>query len=85
MSQVIENLEKLTNPDNFQKYVLGYKKNGQPRAAYDVIKDVYIEPKKKKKKKHDKNNPYNTYSFYMNAKKKKKKHKKKNKKFSWHI
>lgn len=65
--------------DDIQKYVLGTKKNGDPRAVYDVIKD-YTKPKKKKKKKKDVFDPYS--SLYP-SKKKKKKHKKYGK--HWHL
>ena len=29
----------LATPDGMQKYILGTKKNGQPRALYDIVKD----------------------------------------------
>lgn len=58
--------------ENIQKYVLGFKKNGQPRSVYDVFK-----PKKKKKKKSKGSSP-NPYMMYLGIKKKKNK-KKKNK------
>lgn len=79
-----ENLEMLSQPDNFQKYILGTKKNGSPRAVYDVVKD-YTKPKKDKKKKHKKNKKHNdsTYSFYLNTKSKK--HKKKKNKKHWSL
>ena len=73
--KVVNSLAKIITAENIQKYILGYKKNGTPRAAYDIIKD-YLEPKKKKssgqKKKKD------SYALYLKAKKKKKK-----KKDSW--
>lgn len=80
---LVNNLAILAQPDNFQKYILGTKGNGQPRAVYDIIKD-YTQPKKKKKKKkkHNKAEQPNSYALYLTAKKKKKK-KKKNK--HWHI
>ena len=71
----------LATPDGLQKFFLGTKKNGQPRAVYDVVKH-YTTPKKEKKRKKDKL-PDSTYSFYLNAKSKKKK--KKHKKDHWHI
>ena len=86
---VVENLQVLATPEGFQKYLLGTKKNGQPRAIYDVVKD-YTKPKKsKKKKKKSKDNDYDkmtSYDIYMKAgKSKKKKKKKKSKKNYWHI
>lgn len=82
-TQLAENLSVLATPDGFQKYLLGSKKNGQPRAIYDVFKD-YFEPKKKKKKKkkNKKKVKLSTYDVYLQTKGKKKK-KKKNK--YWHI
>lgn len=79
---LLNNLATLSNLDNIQKYILGTKRNGQPRAVYDIIKD-YSHPKRK----HHKNEP-NTYSIYLQAKaekkKKHRKHKGHNKKY-WHI
>ena len=74
----------LTTPDGMQKFFLGTKKNGQPRAVYDVVK-FYTNPKKSKKKgkKHD-DESASMYSFYLNTKGGKKK-KKKHKKDHWHI
>lgn len=86
-SVFVENMSILTTPEGFQKYVLGTKKNGTPRAVYDVIRD-YVEPKgkkgkkKKKDKKKDKHDDASMYGFYLSSKKKKKK-KKKDK--YWHI
>lgn len=77
---VASNLIALSDLDNFQKYILGTKKNGQPRALYDVVKDQTAPKKKKKGKKHS-DGP-NSYELLLTAKKKKKK--KKNKKH-WHI
>lgn len=74
-----DNLKKLAEPENIQKYILGTKKNGNPRALYDVIKD-YTVPKKKKKKKK-KYNPYSAFDVTVSKKKKKKKKKDK----YWHI
>lgn len=77
----LDNLAALSNPENIQKYILGTKKSGYPRAVYDIVKD-YTKPKKKKKKKGGGNS---SYSLYLSAKGKKgKKKKKKNKKY-WHI
>ncbi|MCM1215451.1 MAG: hypothetical protein NC548_13140 [Lachnospiraceae bacterium] len=80
---ILKNIAELATPDNIQKYVLGTKKNGNPRAIYDVVKD-YTIPKKKKKKK-SKAQPMTTYDFYVSAKKSKKKKKKKKNKDFWHI
>lgn len=82
-------LSVLATPEGFQKYILGTKKNGSPRAVYDVITD-YIPPKKakkhkkkdKKKSKKNKGSGNSMYDFYKDSKKKKKK--KKSKKY-WHI
>lgn len=75
----IDNLAVLTNPEGIQKYIFGHKKNGTPRALYDILKDIYgCECHKKKKKKHKKDKS-TTYEFYLDTKKKKK-HKK-----HWHI
>lgn len=79
----VENIAKLATPEGVQQYLLGTKKNGTPRAVYDVVKD-YTKPKKKKKK-HKGNKSGggdSTYAFYLNTKKKKKK---KNKDKHWHI
>lgn len=79
-----ENAKVLLTPDGFQKYILGTKKDGNPRALYDCIRDYTCEDvkkKKKKKKKNKKNDDCTSYSFYLNTKKKK--NKKKNK--HWHI
>lgn len=82
----IENMAILASPEGVQKYLLGTKKNGTPRAVYDVVKD-YTKPKKKKKKKDKKDGikgSSSTYAFYLDSKKSgKKKKKKKNK--HWHI
>lgn len=80
----VDNLMVLTSPEGIQKYVMGTKKNGTPRAVYDIVKDVFdIDTKKKKKKKHKKNakkRSLSAYDFYISKKKKHKKHKK-----HWHI
>ena len=80
-SKLLENLEELATPEGVQKYLFGFKKNGQPRAVFDIIK-TYTKPKKKKNKKKHKDDPNNSYSFYLNTRGKKKK--KKDKKH-WHI
>lgn len=85
-NQLKENISVLATLEGFQKYILGTKKNGSPRAVYDVVKD-YTKPvknKKKKDKKKKKDLPSSTYSFYLGTKHGKKK-KKKNKKKHWHI
>lgn len=66
--------------ENIQTFILGYKKNGQPRAVYDIIKD-YTAPEKKKKKDKDRG-PSGKFSLYLEGDTggKKKKKKKKNKK-----
>lgn len=82
---LIENMSVIATPDGFQKYILGTKKNGDPRAVYDVIKDIRKKDKKKKKgkkhKKHGKNGKPTQYSVYLSTKKKKKHKKGKH----WHI
>lgn len=82
-SVFVENMAVLTTPEGFQKYMLGTKKNGTPRAVYDVVKD-YTKPKKSKKKKKDKKkgSSSSTYAFYLGNKKGKKKKKKND---HWHI
>ena len=85
--KVAEVLSVMVTPENIEKYILGTKKNGTPRAVYDIVKD-YTQPKKKKKKKKHKDAEITpSYAFYLSAsggKKKKKKKKKKNKDH-WHI
>ena len=81
-SVFLDNLAELTTPDGIQKYILGTKKNGTPRAVYDIFKD-YAKPKKKKKK--NKKGESNSYAFYLNTKKGKKKMKKDKDKKHWHI
>lgn len=78
----VDNMMVLASPEGIQKYIMGTKKNGQPRAAYDIIKDIWgIDDKKKKRKKKSKKSKKHSlsaYDFYVS--KKKKKHKK-----HWHI
>jgi len=64
--------------DSFQKYVLGYKKNGSPRAIYDVFRDYQKMRKKKKKKSKSSDDEYVMYfpSLLKDKSKKKKKKKK---------
>lgn len=83
-SVFIENMSVLATPEGVQRYILGTKKNGAPRAVYDVVKDFAVPRKKKKKGKNKKSggNSSSTYAFYLDSKKSKKK-KKKNK--HWHI
>lgn len=82
----VENLKEISKPDNFQKYILGYRKNGYPRAVYDVVRECTgIKKKKKKKHKKDKKSSINGINFYTNVKKDKKKKKKKKYKKHWHI
>ena len=84
---LLENLAIITTPENVQKYILGTKKDGNPRALYDVIRD-YTKPGKKKKKKHKKNKNHDdltSYSLYVTTKKKGKKKGKKKKNKHWHI
>ena len=87
---ILNNLAILMTPENVQKYILGNKKDGNPRAVYDVIRD-YTKPKKKKKKNKNKNknnkeskNSGSRYDLYVTTKKKKKKKKNKKNKH-WHI
>ena len=83
-AKIAANLTVLTEPEGFQKYILGYKGSGNPRAVYDVIKDITgMKKSKKDKKKKNKKKDYSTFSFYLNNKKGKKKKKKKNK--HWHF
>jgi hypothetical protein len=58
----------ISTMENVQKYVLGHKKNGDPRAIYDVFRD-YVNPKKAKhnKKKRD------SFSLLLETRKKKRK------------
>ena len=48
-----EKVQRIVNalrPENLQRYLLGYKKSGQPRALYDIYKDHALEDNKKSKK-----------------------------------
>lgn len=75
---VVDSVKQVCTGENLQKYILGTKKNGAPRAIYDIVKDFAKPSKKKKKKKKKKNaQPSSMYDFYVGVKKKKKKHKKK--------
>ena len=81
-SVFVDNLTVLATPEGFQKYIFGTKKNGQPRALYDVVKD--FTPKRKKKKHKNKDKGTTSYKFYTTVKKKNGK-KNKNKNKYWHI
>lgn len=85
-SVLADNLAVLMSPEGVQKYILGTKKNGTPRAVYDVVKD-YTKPKKKKKnkKKDKKHDVPASYAFYLSSKSSKKKKKNKKKDKHWHI
>lgn len=83
-------LNEVTTGEGLQKYILGTKKNGQPRALYDIIKDCTKMGSGKGKKGKKKKSADNTYAFYLSTKDTKKKHKKKKKnkdknKDYWHI
>lgn len=84
-SVLLENLAVIMTPENVQKYILGSKKSGQPRAVYDIVRDYTKPTKRKKKKNGNKGENDNTYSLYLRAKKHKKKKKNKNKDKYWHI
>lgn len=79
---LLNNLATLSQPDNFQRYVLGTKSNGQPRALYDVVKD-YTKPKKKKKKAAPQPSAYQLFLTSSKKKKKKKKKKKGKKRYDY--
>lgn len=80
-NNVLVAIANAITPNNIQKYVLGTKKNGQPRAIYDIVKDVTHLKKKVKHKKGKKGN--SSYELYLGLGNTKKKKKKKNK--YWHI
>lgn len=81
MSNVKEVIIKSITKENFQNYIFGMKKSGQPRALYDIIKDFIGCNGSKGKKKNKYKGNGDGFSLYLNTKKKKKK---KNKKH-WHI
>lgn len=83
-SPLVDNLAVMTKPENIQKYILGTKKNGQPRAVYDIIKDYTLPKHKKKKKKKHESKP-TAYSLYLQTKGSKKKKKKKKMDKYWHV
>ena len=62
--------------ESLQRYVLGYKRSGQPRAIYDVFKDFMYEPKKKSGKKKKKNKDMSGKDIYRLLNKTRKKSKK---------
>ena len=79
VSKIAEIVTTVLTAENVRTYVLGTKKNGKPRAIYDIIKtETDKKKKKKKKKKQD-----STYSLFLSSKKKKKKKNKKNKDKYW--
>jgi replicative DNA helicase len=81
--KIIETVSAIMTGDNIQKFILGVKKSGHPRALYDILKDcVKYKKKKKKDKKKSSKNPYDIY--LKRRKKKNKKNGKKLKKY-WHI
>lgn len=72
----IETIMNLKTAEILRDYFLGYKKNGKPRAVYDVIKDQLKisrggDKKKGKRAKADK------FSLYVEPSRKKGKKKKK--------
>ena len=67
-SKIIENIANIITPENIQKYILGNKRCGQPRALYDIFKDYRKDKRKYKYKKKNKG-----YSLLLKPKKKKKK------------
>ena len=75
-SKIADIVTSVLTADNVKTYLLGTKKNGKPRAIYDIVKSQTSKKKKKKKKQDD------TYSLYLGVKKKKKK-KDKNKGKYW--
>ena len=88
MADTKTNLQVLLTPDGLQQYILGYKKDGHPRAVYDIVRDCMQKNKGGKKGKKHKASGCNSYAFYLDTKskkhKKKKKKKGKNRKH-WHI
>jgi hypothetical protein len=81
-SKIKDSLATIITTENIQKYVLGTKKSGQPRAIYDLVKD-YVGSSKKKKKDKKKDKSGSSFDLYVKTKKGKKKSKKKDK--YWHI
>jgi len=78
--EVVDKFGKVMTGENIQTYIFGTKKDGNPRAAYDILKP-FLHPDKKKKK--GKKGGY--FSLYDDPEdirlgKKKKKKKKKDKK-----
>lgn len=79
LDKIVDNLSDVITPTNVRLYLLGTKKSGQPRALYDIYKDIKFNKKKKKKKKKN-NDDNNSFALYLKTKKKKKKKDK-----YWHI
>jgi hypothetical protein len=77
--KLIRELCKLVSGTNIQRYMLGTKKNGQPRAVYDIVKDCINKKKKKKRKKDRSRSAVDLFISETFKKKKSKKKKKKNK------
>jgi hypothetical protein len=74
--KLLNEICKLITGDNIQRYMFGSKKNGQPRAVYDIVKDCL---KKKGKKKRKKNKSRGAVDLFISESFKKKKGKKKRK------
>ena len=71
-------IARFITPENIRTYILGTKKNGEPRALYDIMRDVFSnKSKRKKKKKKD------DFSILIKKKGKKKKGKKKDKEWKF--
>lgn len=81
--QIAGAIKEVFTEDNIKNYILGTKKNGSPRAIYDVIKESR-EPacEKKRKKKHKGGS---SYDLYLGVKKKGKKKGKKKHNKQWYI
>lgn len=78
-----DSMIELLTLEGLQKYLLGTKKNGDPRAVYDVVKDYRSPKKRKKHKKHKGKHGDSIVNVYAQYGHHKKKHKKKPK--HWHI
>lgn len=78
--EIKENLETIINLRTLEivrDYLLGYKKNGKPRAVYDVVKDRLKPNGGKKGYKREKADKFSLYIEPSRKKGKKKKAKKK--------
>lgn len=75
-TEIKKNLLDNFSFESFQKYILGYKKNGSPRSIYDVIVDFQKSRRKKKKKKSKDDDCVIYFPTFSKSKKKKKKKKK---------